>query len=70
MDIFLSKWTHYPYVFRIFVSMPEKKDIERLEVKIPKPLKDQLRKFCKENYVSITSVVRRGIRKEIQGDKK
>jgi len=50
--------------------MPEKKDIERLEIKIPKPLKDQLKKFCKENYVSLTSVVRRGIRREINGDKK
>ena len=54
----------------VYLYMPEKKDIERLEIKIPKPLKDQLKKFCKENYVSITSVVRRGIRREINGDKK
>lgn len=70
MWIFLSALRQLFRIVSVYLCMPEKKDIERLEIKIPKPLKDQLKKFCKENYVSLTSVVRRGIRREIQGDKK
>jgi len=70
MWIFLSALRQLFRIVSVYLYMPEKKDIERLEIKIPKPLKDQLKKFCKENYVSLTSVVRRGIRREINGDKK
>lgn len=43
--------------------------LERVDLKIPKGLKKELKKFCKENYVSMTSVIRRGIRREIGIDK-